>query len=115
MNATNFDPAHEPPIGSVVAIDWGQHRQEVWVSNQANVGNWYTADIPWDGRWHPQWSDVVERARGRTLTMLAAGDADSWRAGWHAGASAVEQAVLNADDEAKYRAPKMGDREKGKR
>lgn len=38
--------SHEPPMGSVVAIDWGGHRPEVWVANSASIGNWYTPDIP---------------------------------------------------------------------
>lgn len=115
MNATNFDPSQEPPTGSVVAIDWGQHRQEVWVANKANVGNWYTTDIPMDGRTHPTWDDVRVRAEGRTIALLTAGCADDWQAGWYAGASAVAQAVEAAADDVKYSAPKMGDREKGTR
>jgi hypothetical protein len=87
----------EPPIGSVVAIDWRKHRQEVWVSNSANVGNWYTPDIPIDLRdGHPAWDDVLARAEGRTLTLLVAADKDTYKAGYDAGVSTSIAAVTEA-------------------
>jgi hypothetical protein len=89
----------EPPCGSVVAIDWGGPHQEVWAANKSNVGNWYTPDIPLRGDAHPTWDDVVRRGTvpGRTMTLLAAGDKDTYAAGFDAGvtttAAAVEQAI----------------------
>lgn len=83
----------EPPTGSVVAIDWGGHRQEVWVSNRANVGNWYSADIPMRGGHHPTWWDVADRAKGRTLTLLVPAARDAYAAGFDAGVQKVGNAV----------------------
>jgi len=88
----------EPPTGSVVAIDWGEPRQEVWVSNKANIGNWYTTDTPWDSQ-HPDWYDVLRRAEGRTMTLLVPGDRDAYAAGFDAGVASVGEAVGNAVEE----------------
>jgi hypothetical protein len=89
----------EPPTGSVVAIDWGEPRQEVWVSNRANVGNWYCPDIPMRGTDHPAWRDVKHRAQGRTLTLLVPADRDAFAAGFDAGISRVGNAVTQAVEE----------------
>ena len=79
MSAATAALEQEPPTGSVVAIDWGESRQEVWVSNKANIGNWYTPDIPLRGDVHPTWYDVLARAKGRTLTLLVPADRDNLR------------------------------------
>lgn len=93
----------EPPVGSVVAIDWGQGRQEIWVSNRANVGNWYTTDVPLDLRdGHPQWHDVCRRAEGRALTLLVAGADDVYRAGFRSGVDAVSTRIESAVDEIRH-------------
>ena len=89
-------PAQEPPTGSVVAINWGSPYQEVWVANSANIGNWYTPDIPLRGDAHPTWYDVIRRAEGRTLTLLVAGHADTYAAGWQAAIDATSEAVRAA-------------------
>jgi hypothetical protein len=91
----------EPPTGSVVAIDWGESHQEVWVSNRANVGNWYTPDIPLRGDAHPMWDDVQRRAAGRTMTLLVAADPDTYATGYDAGVSATAYAVEQAIKEAR--------------
>lgn len=83
----------EPPTGSVVAIDWGEPRQEIWVSNRANVGSWYCPDIPMRGTDHPGWYDVRHRAEGRTLTLLTPGDRDTYAAGYDAGVATVQAAI----------------------
>ena len=83
----------EPPTGSVVAIDWGGPHQEVWVSNQSNVGNWYCPDIPMRGDEHPHWEDVKRRAQGRTLTLLTPADRDTYAAGFDAGVTHVGEKV----------------------
>ena len=88
--------AEEPPTGSVVAIDWGEPHQEVWVSNKANVGNWYTPDIPLRADAHPTWYDVQRRAEGRTLTLLVPADRDAYAAGFDAGVSKVGDAIESA-------------------
>ena len=90
----------EPPTGSVVAIDWGESYQEVWVSNRANIGTWYTPDIPYGGD-HPTWYDVKRRAEGRTLTLLVPADRDAYAAGFDAGVAKVGAAVTEAVDEAR--------------
>lgn len=99
-DTTSAHITEEPPTGSVVAIDWGGHRQEVWVSNRANVGNWYCPDIPMRGDAHPTWWDVWRRADGRTLTLLVPGDRDAYAAGFDAGVQqvgiAVEQIIGDA-------------------
>jgi hypothetical protein len=89
----------EPRTGSVVALNWGRPRQEVWVSNSSNIGNWYTADIPLSG--HPHWEDVQDRARrmGATMTLLVAADPDTYRAGYQAGISATKAKIEEAIDE----------------
>lgn len=89
----------EPPTGSVVAIDWGESHQEVWVSNKSNIGNWYTTDARIDERWHPTWYDVKRRAEGRTLTLLVPGDPDTYAAGFDAGVARVSTAIVNTTDE----------------
>lgn len=88
----------QPPTGSVVAIDWGEPRQEVWVSNKANVGNWYTPDIPFPDGWHPTWYDVRKRAEGRTLTLLVPASRDTYAAGYDAGVAKVSEAVSEVVD-----------------
>jgi hypothetical protein len=89
----------EPRPGSVVALNWGGPHQEIWVANCSNVGNWYTPDVPLRG--HPHWEDVVERARQwrATMTLLVAGDPDTYRAGYQAGISAVKAKIEEAIDE----------------
>jgi len=89
----------EPPTGSVVAIDWGSHYQEVWVSNYANIGNWYCPDIPMRGDAHPTWWDVTNRAEGRTLTLLVPADRDAYAAGFDAGVQKVGNAVEQVIDD----------------
>lgn len=89
----------EPPTGSVVAIGWGEPRQEVWVSNNSNIGNWYCPDIPMRGDEHPNWRDVKRKAEGRTLTLLVPADRDTYAAGFDAGVARVGNAVANAVDE----------------
>ena len=90
----------EPPTGSVVAIDWGESRQEVWVSDKHNIGNWYSLDFPFrDGDHHPTWYDVQRRAEGRTLTLLVPADRDAYAAGFDAGVAKVGSAVNEAVDE----------------
>lgn len=86
----------EPRTGSVVALDWGGPRQEVWVSNRANTGNWYSPDTP--AAEHPTWADVVVRAkaRGDAVTLLVAADDDALRAGYEAGVAAAKQAAETA-------------------
>ncbi len=103
MNPEDFQ--QEPPAGYVVAIDWGGHYQEVWVSNRANIGNWYTTDVPLRAGWHPSWYDVLARAEGRTLTLLVAGEEDTFRAGFDAGVSATAETVEAAVDEARSALP----------
>lgn len=90
---TALDLDHEPPTGSVVALDWGGPHQEVWVSNRSNIGNWYTSDAVIIG--HPHWGVVVDRARLRraTLTLLVAADDGAYRSGFQAGLDAAVQAV----------------------
>ena len=85
--------AEEPPTGSVVAIDWGEPHQEVWVSSKANIGNWYTLDIPLRGDAHPTWYDVKRRAEGRTLTLLVPADRDAYAAGYDAGVTKADEAI----------------------
>ncbi len=95
--------AEEPPRGSVVAIDWGSHRQEIWVSNRSNIGNWYCPDISWDySKRHPTWIDVKWRAEGRTLTLLVPGDEDAYKTGFKAGAVATGRAVQNVIEDLEY-------------
>ena len=93
----------EPPTGSVVAIDWGGSRQEVWVSSRSNIGNWYTTDIPLAGDRHPTWYDVLRRAEGRTLTILIPAGETGYAAGFTAGVTEVsgriQQAVEDTVDE----------------
>lgn len=89
----------EPPTGSVVAINWGGYHQEVWVSNNSNIGNWYCPDIPMRGDWHPHWEDVKRRAEGHALTLLVPGDRDAYAAGFDAGVARVGQAVTQVIDE----------------
>jgi hypothetical protein len=103
MNPEDFQ--QEPPSGSVVAIDWGGHYQEVWVSSQANIGNWYTTDVRLRGDWHPTWYDILTRANGRTLTLLVAGDEDTFRSGFEAGLDAAAMTVEAAVDEARSALP----------
>lgn len=94
-----MDLEQEPPTGSVVAIDWGEPHQEVWVSNKSNIGNWYTPDIPMRGHVHPTWYDVLDRAQGRTLTLLTPAPRDAYAAGFDAGVSKVSEAVTRVIDE----------------
>ncbi|GAA2411599.1 hypothetical protein GCM10010404_81910 [Nonomuraea africana] len=96
----------EPPQGSVVAIDWGGLRQEVWVSDRYNFGNWYTTDARVTG--HPTWSVVVARAQGRLLTLLVAADEDTYRLGYRAGVDAAGHAVAETLDEIRSARPMRG-------
>ncbi|MFG6197744.1 hypothetical protein [Nonomuraea sp. JJY05] len=96
----------EPPPGSVVAIDWGGPRQEVWVANRSNLGNWYTTDATFVG--HPTWWDVRHRAEGRTLTLLVAANEDTYRTGYRAGVDAAGQAVAEVLDNLRYSNPQKG-------
>lgn len=91
----NADPylSEEPPTGSVVVIGWGDAHQEVWVSNQSNLGNWYCLEVPFDGSHHPTWYDVSRRAEGRTLTLLEPAAEDAYKAGYAAGISAAAAAI----------------------
>lgn len=98
MSAATAALEQEPPTGSVVAIDWGESRQEVWVSNKANIGNWYTPDIPLRGDVHPTWYDVLARAKGRTLTLLVPADRDTYATGYDAGVSKVSEAISEVID-----------------
>jgi hypothetical protein len=93
-------PQAEPPTGSVVAINWGGPRQEVWVSNGSNIGNWYTPDVPMSGDWHPHWEDVRKRAAllGTTLTLLVPASVDAYAAGFDAGVTRVGEAIGEAVD-----------------
>lgn len=90
-----------PPTGSVVAINWGGPYQEVWVANSANIGNWYTPDIPLRGDAHPHWGDVLLRADGRTLTLLVAGDPGTYATGYDAGVTATAAAMEDAAEQAR--------------
>lgn len=96
----------EPPPGSVVAIDWGGPRQQVWVANRSNLGNWYTTDRPLTG--HPTWVDVLRHAEGRTITLLVATDADTYRLGYRAGVDDAGHAVAEVLDELRYSNPQKG-------
>lgn len=91
----------EPPTGSVVAINWRSPHQEIWVSNQSNIGNWYTTDAPFLPQ-HPTWGDVLRRAEGCTLTLLVAADEDTYRVGYCAGVDATAEAVTDAIEEARH-------------
>jgi hypothetical protein len=95
----------EPPARSVVAIDWGGPYQEVWVSNRSNIGAWYTPDIPLRGDVHPHWEDVVARAEGRALTLLVAGDKNTYAAGYDAGVDATAAAVEDVIENVRLTAP----------
>ena len=98
-------PVQEPPAGSVVAIDWGGHYQEVWVASSANGGNWHSPDIPLRGDAHPTWRDVTERARGRSLVLLVPGDSAAYAAGWAAAIDATSVALQAAIGELPFRPP----------
>jgi hypothetical protein len=89
----------EPPTGSVVAIGWGSQHQEVWVSNRANLGNWYSPDLPYFQNAHPTWADVRRRAEGCTMALLVPGDPDAYAAGFDAGVQRVGGAVERVVDE----------------
>lgn len=95
----------EPPTGSVVAIDWGGYRQEIWVSNKSNIGNWYCSDFPWGEKRHPIWDDVLARAKGRSLDLLVVGDDDTYWAGYEAGAKATADAIERVMRDAQYDRP----------
>lgn len=92
-------PVEEPPSGSVVAIGWGDSHQEVWVHNQSNIGNWYTTDARLQAGWHPLWQDVLDRAEGRSLVLLAAGDSESYALGYQAAKGAAVEAATGAIEE----------------
>lgn len=90
----------DPPTGSVVAIDWGESRQEIWVSDKHNIGNWYSLDVPFrSGDHHPTWYDVRHRAEGRTLTLLVPADRDAYAAGYDAGVAKTIAAVDSVTEE----------------
>lgn len=97
----------EPGSGSVVAINWRRPRQEIWVSNSANGGNWYTSDIPLDGSWHPRWEDVIERSKvmRSELTLLVAADSGAYEAGYRAGVDATATMIGEAIDAIRYSPP----------
>jgi hypothetical protein len=97
----------EPDTGSVVAINWGRPRQEVWVSNSANVGNWYCIDVPFPSYEHPTWPYVVRRAEaaGSEITLLVAADGETYQAGYRAGVDAAAHKVEAALEEARYDLP----------
>lgn len=107
----------EPPTGSVVAIDWGEPYQEIWVSNGSNIGNWYCPDIPMRGDQHPNWHDVKRRAEGRTLTLLVPATRDAYATGFDAGVSRLGDAVAQVVDEMRLYAngnyPEAGARSDG--
>jgi hypothetical protein len=94
----------EPPAGSVIAIDWGQPHQEVWVSNRANVGNWYCPDVVMRPDRHPTWDYVRHRAEGRTAVLLTPADRDSYAAGFGAGVRRIGDAVTRVIDESRIHA-----------
>ncbi len=106
--------------GAVVAVHLGDYRrQEIWVRSGANIGNWYclggefgrpkTVQDPRTGldkimnkTWeqpagtlplHPHWGDVL--ARG-PVTLLHAGNDESYAAGWRAGRRALWQGMEDA-------------------
>lgn len=94
----------EPDTGSVVAINWGRPRQEVWVSNRTNVGNWYCIEVPFPNDGHPTWQYVVRRAEaaGSPITLLVAADGETYQAGYRAGVDAAAHKVESALEDARY-------------
>lgn len=103
-------PSDEPQeSGAVVAVNWGDYReQEIWVSSGANVGNWYPLGgefwAVWDRKHmppgvtktHPTWEDVL--ARG-PVTLLTAGDDETYTRGWRAGRRDLWQSMENEVDD----------------
>ncbi len=127
MTDLTLGPDDEPQhSGAVVAVNYGDYdRQEIWVCSGANIGAWYClggefgfpkvwldrrgssekmldrGPAPRPGpneiRQHPRWEDVL--ARG-PVTLLTAGDQESYRAGWRNGRRRmVEQMETVADDD----------------
>lgn len=108
MPELTLGPDDEPQhSGAVVAVNYGDYRtQELWVRSGANIGVWYLLGGEWgrninDGiprpPQHPHWEDVL--ARG-PVTLLVAGDQDSYRAGWRNGRRRmVEEMEQVADDD----------------
>jgi hypothetical protein len=93
----------EPDTGSVVAINWGRPRQEVWMADQSNVGNWYSLEVGWKPGHHPTWRDIVRRAEaaGSPITLLAAADGETYQAGYRAGVDAAAHKVESALQDAR--------------
>jgi hypothetical protein len=100
-------PSDEPQYpGAIVAVHYGDYQlQECWVRSGSNLGNWYCLGgefgVPRHGAdelpLHPAWRDVL--ARG-PVTLLSAGDKDTYAAGWANGRRRmVEQMEEVADDE----------------
>jgi hypothetical protein len=107
--------------GAVVAVHYGDcRRQEFWIASGSSGGNWfclggeYGRPKVWiDSRTHmekmlqrgpeprpgpdevpqfPHWEDVL--ARG-PVTLLVAGDTDSYRQGWRNGRKALWDSMEN--------------------
>jgi hypothetical protein len=120
-------PSDEPQYpGAIVAVHYGDCRsQEAWIRSSASVGNWYclggafgTPHVWIDDRTplekvghrgpeprpgpgeipqHPHWEDVL--ARG-PVTLLSAGEKDTYAAGWANGRRRmVEQMEEVVDDD----------------
>lgn len=116
------EPQHS---GAVVAVHYGEPQQEIWVRSRLNIGNWYPLGSeygrprPWDDprspleklSWrgpdprpgpgevprHPCWGDVLDRG---PVTLLTAGNQESYRSGWRNGRRRmVEQMEAVEDDE----------------
>jgi hypothetical protein len=85
-------PSDEPQYsGAVVAVNYGDYRsQEIFVRSGANQPCWYCLGnefgVPRHGSdelpLHPHWEDVL--ARG-PVTLLSAGEQDTYAAGWANG------------------------------
>lgn len=107
MTAKILGPNDEPQnSGALVAVHYGDYRrQEVWVSSGSNIGQWYPLGgehwVVWDRqrmpagvtKQHPHWEDVL--ARG-PVTLLVAGDNESYLRGWRAGRRDLWQGMEDA-------------------
>lgn len=110
--------------GAVVAVHYGKDEQEIWVRSGSNIGCWYclgtewgrpkiwddprteTQKLTWTGpapkpgpgeiRRHPHWQDVL--ARG-PVTLLTAGDQESYRTGWRNGRREMVHRMEAIEDE----------------
>lgn len=118
-------PGDEPQYsGAVVAVHYGDYRrQELWIASGSNIGNWYLLGSEYgrpkvveDPRsemekmcsrepWrqppgtiplHTDWSHVL--ARG-PVTLLTAGDEETYRRGWRAGRRDLCQAMESVAEE----------------